>query len=273
MRAIGLGNLVLFVLFLCNVNVSYAEPLRTTSIPARLADDEKELMRAVMNEFYGSLDGRKACWISKHEDATYCMKPTKLDIVSSADRKMLFIVAGGQQLDESGEPLESHPAVGALGLIVLTTNGANLGVVATNGLYEAYESYGRPPRREDVKVRELGPNGAYGWVANLDEVHSGEQYRWSNVYGVVGDSVTLLTKITTHYANPMTCESEGQKFCIDLSVDFVFDARTSGSSFYPLVLRVSGIRNGKLFSGNYRVAFDGNSLTYPLPSKMPDEIK
>ena len=58
-RAIGLGNLVLIVLFLCNVNVSYTEPLRTTSIPTRLADDEKELMRAVMNEFMSPLMGER----------------------------------------------------------------------------------------------------------------------------------------------------------------------------------------------------------------------
>ena len=32
---------------------SNAEPLRSTSIPSSLADDEKRLLPAVMNEFYG----------------------------------------------------------------------------------------------------------------------------------------------------------------------------------------------------------------------------
>jgi hypothetical protein len=32
-------------------------------------------MPEVMTEFYGSFDKEKACWMSKHEDDTYCMKP------------------------------------------------------------------------------------------------------------------------------------------------------------------------------------------------------
>jgi hypothetical protein len=93
-------------------------------------------MPAVMSEFYGSFDREKSCWISKHEEGTYCMKPIRLDARSSSGRRMLFIVAGGKQLDEEGQPLGCDAREGVLGLIVLTPNGANLGVVATNGLYE-----------------------------------------------------------------------------------------------------------------------------------------
>jgi len=34
-------------------------------------------------------------------------------------RRMLFIVAGGQQLDEGGRPMEADPNLGVLGLIAL----------------------------------------------------------------------------------------------------------------------------------------------------------
>jgi hypothetical protein len=57
-----------------------------------------------MNEFYGTFDKEKSCWISKHEDTTYCMKPIRLDVRKTTGRKMLFIVAGGQKLDEEGRP-------------------------------------------------------------------------------------------------------------------------------------------------------------------------
>ena len=88
------------------------------------------------------------------------------------------------------------------------------------------------------------------------------------------NSVSLLTAITSHYENPMTCESEGPKSCVNLSVEFVFDAHSSAnSSFYPLILRVSGIKNGRPFGGNYRMDFDKSSLTYPAPKGMPDEVK
>ena len=90
-------------------------------------------------------------------DATYCMKPIRLDVIKSNGRKMLFVVAGGQQLvGEQLEPAGGDPDAGLLGLIVLTPNGANLGVVATNDLYEGYENYGGYPQHDTVTVHKLG---------------------------------------------------------------------------------------------------------------------
>jgi hypothetical protein len=45
---------------------SYAEPLRSTSIPSSLAGDEKRLMPKVMSEFYGTFDKREGV-LDKHE--------------------------------------------------------------------------------------------------------------------------------------------------------------------------------------------------------------
>ena len=75
---------------------------------------------------------------------------------------MLFVVAGGNFLGEDGQPQGSDPTPGIFGLIVLTPNGANLGVIGTNGLYEEYEAYGGYPQRDTVTVHKLGPNGKYG---------------------------------------------------------------------------------------------------------------
>jgi hypothetical protein len=87
------------------------------------------------------------------------MKPIRLDVIKSNGRKMLFVVAGGNFLGDDGQPQGSDPAPGILGLIVLTPNGAKLGVVGTNGLFEGYENYGGYPQHDDVTVRKLGPNG------------------------------------------------------------------------------------------------------------------
>ena len=57
-------SIALAALVLVTAGPSYAQPLRSTSIPSSLADDEKRLMPEVMNEFYGSFDKEKACWIS-----------------------------------------------------------------------------------------------------------------------------------------------------------------------------------------------------------------
>ena len=222
--------IALAVLVLATAGPSYAQPLGTTSIPSSLADDEKRLMPKVMNEFYGSFDKEKhpfsfdkeekGCWISTKSgpppppgqsmwgvdtentvnvDTTYCMKPIRLDVIKSNGRKMLFVVAGGNYLDEDGQPQGADPSLGVLGLIVLTPRGVNLGVVATT-LYEGYEPYGGYPQHDTVTVHMLGPNGTYGWVAKLAYAHSGQEYERVQVYGVVGNSVKFLTGFVTHFS-------------------------------------------------------------------------
>src|SRR5260370_12128093 len=222
-----------------------------------------------------SIDGRGGVDDTDHEDATYCMKPIRLDVRSSTGRKMLFIVAGGQQLDKEGRPMGAHPEAGVLGLIVLTPNGANLGVVATNDLYEGYDTYGGYPQHDLVTIHKLGPNGAYGWVAELGEQHSGYDVRWVQVYGVIGRSVTLLTTVITYFESNEAsgCGREGQERCSTLSVKYALETKSSASSFYPIILRVSCVKHGRPFPGNYRLVFDKKSLTYLAPKNMPDEIK
>jgi hypothetical protein len=159
-----------------------------------------------------------------------------------------------------------------LGLIVLTPNGANLGVVATNDLYEGYESYGGHPGHDTVTVRKLGPNGTYGWLARLRYQHSGDVDEWVQVYGVIGNSVKLLTAITTYLSDEGRNGCGPEAHCTVLSAKYVFDTHSS-ATFYPLILQVSGIQKCRPFRGNYRLVFDKSLLTYLAPNNMPDEFK
>jgi hypothetical protein len=181
-------SIALAALVLVAVGPSYAELLRSTSISSILADDEKRLLPAVMTEFYGAFDKEKGCWISSTKfgslgppiyrwdvdtentvnesttDITYCMKPIRLDVIKSTGRKMLFVVAGGNVVGAE----MCFRCEGLLGLIVLTPNGANLGVVATNGLFEGY--YGGYP--DDASVNHSFcsfckfPQQSVGWPEN-----------------------------------------------------------------------------------------------------------
>jgi hypothetical protein len=295
-------SIALAALVLVTSGQSYADPLRSTSIPSSLADDEKRLMPKVMSEFYGAFDKEKhpisfdkeekGCWISTKSgpypqaapymwgfdkentvnvDTTYCMKPIRLHVIKSNGRKMLFVVAGGQQLvGEQMEPAGADPNAGLLGLIVLTPNGANLDVVATNDLYEGYESYGGYPEHDTVTVHKLGPNGTYGWVAKLGYAHSGYDYRWVQVYGVIGNSVKVLTAFVTYYSNEGTACPEVP--CSTLSAKYTFDTHSSLGPFYPLMLQVTGIQTGRPFRGNYRLVFDEKSQKYLRPENVPEEI-
>jgi hypothetical protein len=173
-----------------------------------------------------------------------------------------------------------------LGLIVLTPNGANLGVVATN-LYEQCGVNGRFPDRDLVTFHRLGPNGAYGWVAKSQDEHTGTEIEVSVVYGVIGDSVKPLTTITSYLSNSggygirpdlfqlqRAFAGSGASYPLTaISADVVFETYSSARPFYPIVLRVSGLKAGRPFRGSYRLVFDKNSLAYLAPNTMPDEIK
>jgi hypothetical protein len=196
-----------------------------------------------------------------------------LDVTKSSSRKQLFIVAGGQQLDDEGQPLICHACPGVFGLIVLTPNGANLGVVATDNLYEGYNSYGGYPGHDTVTVHKLGPNGTYGWLAQTFMSHSGDDIRWISVIGVIDNSVKSLTTITSYLSDERRSGCGPEAHCTALSVKYTFDTHSSASSFYPLTLGVSGIQKGRPFRGNYRLVFDKSLLTYLAPNNMPDEIK
>jgi hypothetical protein len=94
----------------------------------------------------------------RHEFFFRRRRPIRLDVRSSSGRRMLFIVAGGQKLEE-GIPAEYHAATGVFGLIVLTPRGAHLGAVATNNLYEGFETYGRYPRPSQLPFAGLDQTG------------------------------------------------------------------------------------------------------------------
>ena len=59
MKFVAKSIALLAGLVLVTAGPSYAQPLRSTSIPSSLADDEKRLMPKVMSEFYGSFDREK----------------------------------------------------------------------------------------------------------------------------------------------------------------------------------------------------------------------
>jgi hypothetical protein len=163
--------------------------------------------------------------------------------------------------------MEADPSLGVLGLIALTPRGANLGVVATT-LYEGFEPYGGYPQRDSVTIHRLGPNGTYGWVAKLSYAHSGYAYRWVRVYGVIGNSVKILTTVITNFesGDASGCGTEeGQERCSKLSAKYALETQSSASSFYPIILRVSGVKHGRPFFGTYRLVFDKKSLTKLSP--------
>jgi hypothetical protein len=81
--------------------------------------------------------------------------------------------------------------------------------------------------------------------------------------------VKLLTTITSYWTNAQSNPVPPT----EVTAKIAFETNSIASSFYPILLRVSGIYRGSPFRGSYRLVFDKNSLTYLAPNNMPDEIK
>ena len=80
------------------------------------------------------------------------------------------------------------------------------------------------------------------------------------MYGVIGNTVKLLTTITSSCSDKSGAGAVGA--LTDISTNFLFDTHSSASSFFPILLRLSGLKAGHPFRDNYRLVFDKNSLTY-----------
>jgi hypothetical protein len=247
-----------------------AQVRQGTSISSALVGKPTEFWAAFMSEFYGAYDKTKKCWTSKYQGKDYCMRPHKLDVVGAEGNKWLFAAIGGEQLDENGEPVSCHACSGAMGLFVLSEAGSTLGIVAKNGLYEDFGSWSTVPDADQVAVRRLGPGGSYGWVISTGETHFGKTTGYYNLYGVVGDAIVSLGTIPAHFDDQGSCDN---KRCSDYSFELIVDASSGDQLFYPLVLRASGERKGRLFNNTYRLAFDKSSLRYRIPPDLPQEVK
>jgi len=237
-----------------------------------IANDKKELMQRVMAEFYGSYSKEHSCWIRKHDGTNYCMNPTHLDIVGSDENRKIFIAVGGSKLDENGQLEECHACAGALGLIVLAEAGSQLGVVAKNKLFEEIGSWGSAPGPEAFSVREIGPKGSNGWLIKTAYTQGGKTSVTVDIHGVVGDGVVPLGSVITDFDNSGDCGERGLPHCTNISGDLVIDANSRADTFYPLILRASGIRKGRAFKGTYRFVFDRHALQYTAPRNMPEEL-
>ena len=253
--------------------VTSPKVLRTTSIPSTAISKPKELLKAVMNEFYGTFSQSNGCWITKSAEITksanktYCMKPYKLDTVGSDNNQRLFIVIAGQKLDDNGAPEDWHSASGVLGLIVLMQNGAQLGVVATNSLYEDFGSFGKVPPMNSFAVHELGPNESYGWIIQENEFGAGEEVDFNNLYAVFGDTIASIGSIPSRDIRENGATGCGDQ-CSDYSIELLVDSTAQNATFYPLILRVSGVKEGRPFNKTYRVPFDSSSFRYLVPREI-----
>lgn len=246
------------------------------SIPAEAAQAPKVLWRLVMEGYYGPYDKALKCWTARIAEDRVCMRPHRLDQVSIGGVNHLFLAIGGARIGDDGQPQSAHVDSGMLGLIVLRQNGATLRLVAKNDLHTPFGSFGQVPSEESFAVREIGPDDAYGWVATDGWIGQGHMLTSATIFAPVGDKVVNIGNIPDHYDNSGNCENGkvigSDVACTDYSSELIFDSADRSARFYPIIVKVTGTREGVTIDQAFTTRFDAGKFAYPRIEGMPEEF-
>lgn len=233
-----------------------------TGIPSASIDTPADFWKAVMEHFYGGYDRSRKCWVGEIDGEPHCMRPHRLDSVSSGGAVRHFVVAGGYKIEGNDGPANCHACSGSLGLIVLEEAGGELELVARNGLAEAAGAWGEIPPEENFRLREIGP-GRHGWTMQTGWAGQGYVYGSFVVYGVSGSDVIQLGHIPVHADNSGYCGEDMPK-CFVHDYELVFGSG-SGGTFHDIVLRKIG---GEAEDPEgFRIPFDETALKYQVPAE------
>ena len=116
-------------------------------------------------------------------------------------------------------------------------------------------------------VRELGPNGSFGWVIQNNQFDHGEETDTNNLYAVVGDTITSIGSIPAREVIENEAMGCGKR-CSNYSVELLIDSTVQNARFYPLISRASGVKDGRSFTKTYQVPFDMSSFRYLVPREI-----
>jgi hypothetical protein len=258
------------------VCLSGAATALAAAIPADTVHEPKRLWRMVMETYYGPYDKALKCWVARLGEDRVCMRPHRLDQVTVRGRNTLFLVIGGSRIGDDGELQQSHADSGRLGLVVLAETGRNLDLVARNDLKSPFGTFGALPAEDAFAVREIGPNETYGWVAEDGWMGQGVVITYNRIFAPVGDKVVQVGDLPSHYDNSGNCE-EGKVIgsdtpCTDYSGELLFDSAASASRFYPIILKVTGSREGVVIDRAFTTEFDPGTFSYRKIEGLPEEF-
>jgi hypothetical protein len=246
-------------------------------LSSSLLQQPRPLWREFMKAFYGPYDHSRRCWTARREGQAYCMRPHRLDQVTSDGQKFAFFVIGGSRMDENGDLEQGHPDPGALGLVILRDTGGHLELVAKNSLFEDFGAFGTLPPEDQFEVHQIGPHATFGWTANSGWAGMGIDVEATSIFAPVGDTVKFIGRLPHHFDDRGNCSAgnAANTPCSDYTFDFAFDSQDQSGRFYPVVLTLSGSRAGVQYDQTFVVHFDPEKFRYEdiknLPSGMEDD--
>ncbi len=244
-----------------------------TKVPSALADSPKDFWRAFMAELYGPYSKSKKCWISKHQDETFCMRPHTLTAVKQNGKTRLLLSVAGRVAKDGND---CHACTGNIAYYVLDPSGERMAIIAQSEPYLASGAWGAPFPEDRIRVSQIGPNDSFGWVAEGFWMGQGNSVENYAIMGVVGDKVRELGTLPKSYSNEGNCENGKNLMsgdpCSSYAFELTFDT-SKPDRFSPAILRVTGTNKGVSLAATYMASFDEKEFVYKLPADMPEDLK
>jgi hypothetical protein len=228
--------------------------------------DSKTLAARYLSSVYDAYDKQRGCWIAKDKDPDpgpdFCMKLDRVDLISSNSGKRLYILAAGDVVDPN---TAGHPSPGLIGAFVLEDHNGRTETIAAGSDLAIAGNFGMAPKK--WKFVQLGPSDYWGWENTDDYANQGYSGSYYVILAPFGKSVRDLAGHGLRAAQDDSgaCP-EDSKTCNDISWTSTLEPdSSSGDSVYPLVLTVSGTRQGKDIRKTFHIPFERKTWSYRQP--------
>ena len=239
-----------------DIPIQQAPSASTEGIPAQL-----------MRNTYGAYYPRYSCWRTKSKEGQdYCMQITRVDNAMGDEGGRTYVIATGQALDEKGELGGPHVQPGLVGAFVVKNNGNAYEMVASNPQIPMGTWGSAPTEWEFVR---LGPQNYWGWQSEVSDMHQGYEGRFSVFLAIYGKEVRKVGEITSYFSNEGAV-GEDSKEITSIKASLRVDVDTLDAKVYPLLVTITGKKNGKNFSAQiWKISFDENKWKYLEPKDWP----
>jgi hypothetical protein len=232
---------------------------KTLALSADIAGNDKALWKAVMTGLYGPYDGKRKCWVGKAESGPACMRPHRLQRISTDDGEQLFLAIGSVP-EEGGD---CHACSGYMGLVLFAEqDGGSYQLAAQNSLYEDFGSFGVIPAEESFSVEQIGPD-TYAWVIESGYTGQGVTSMGKAIYAARDGKIVNIGYIPYFLDD---CDT-GNQPCPTYEFGVSFQQDT-GDTYYDVLLDLAEGSTVPDAGKRFEIPFDAGAGQYKVPEAL-----
>ncbi|MFC5476227.1 SHOCT domain-containing protein [Paraherbaspirillum soli] len=233
-----------------------------------IAADLQAPSKQLLDKVYGQYDQKTACWpaIDDESSQNYCMKLVHAEKITSVTGERVYVLAAGEPVDEEGHPDGGHLTPGMVGAFILENHDGQPEIIASDPKM-LIGADRQPP--SPWKLIKLGASDYIGWQSTWSDCHQGYCGSRYAILAPYGKGIRdLAHMLTASYDNSGAMSDPNKVSSIETKLEM--DASVIDEKVYPLLLTVTGDKNGKkLTRKTWKIPFDQKEWVYVEPKVWP----